>query len=45
MITYVVASYGDRFAVVKINSSGPSYAVIAVCTSETDAGAIVSALS
>lgn len=45
MITYVVASFGDRYAVVKVNSSGPSYAVIAVCTSESDATAIVGALS
>lgn len=45
MITYAVANYGDRFAVLKVDSSGPSYHVIAVCTSESDANAIVAALS
>lgn len=45
MITYAVAGYGDRFAVIKVNSSGPSYAIIAVCTSESDATAIAAALN
>lgn len=45
MITYVVAGYGDRYAVVKVNSSGPSYTVIAICTSESAASEIAAALS
>lgn len=47
MITYVVAVFAtaDQWAVVKVNSSGPSYTVVAVCTSESDATAIAAALN
>ena len=45
MITYAVAAFGDQFAVIKIDSSGPSYSIIAVCTSESAAGAIAAALN
>lgn len=45
MITYAYAGYGDLTAVIRINSSGPSYVIIAVCTSEADAIAIVTALN
>lgn len=45
MITYVVAGYGDLSAVVKIDSSGPSYHIIAMCTDEATAGVIAAALN
>ncbi len=42
MITYAVAAYDTRFAVLKISTT---YTIIAICTSSTEADAIVSALS
>jgi len=46
MVTYVKASFEPgRYAVIRVNSSGPSYSVIAVCGTEQDAIDIAAALN
>jgi hypothetical protein len=46
-ITYHVASgpNSGEYSVVRVNDSGPTYAVMATCGVEADASSIVTALS
>lgn len=46
-ITYVIAEFGGQYAVVKVidpENEPNTYKIIAVCSSETDASAIATAL-